>query len=233
MRRPLRRLFRLIVLSPLFFVAVTVLWVAALKYVSVPFTPLMVRRAIEFRGEDGFKTHYHWVPLDQISPTMVKAVMSSEDNLFPKHDGFDRKAIQQAIEEHKAGKRQRGGSTISQQTAKNVFTRGKSTWVRKGFEAYFTVLIEKIWGKERIMEVYLNVIEMGKGIYGIGAASDIYFHKEPSRLTLAESCLVAVCLPNPLKMHPDKPSNYVRKRQQAIISLSRKLSYPEWVTGRQ
>lgn len=229
MTRARRFLIKLLVLLPLTFVAVTVLWVAALKVINPPFTPLMVRRAIEFRGEDGFRTRHRWVPLDKISPNMIKAVMSSEDNLFDQHNGFDTKAIKQAIDERKAGRRQRGGSTISQQTAKNVFTRGKSTWVRKGFEAYFTVLIEKIWGKERIMEVYLNMIEMGKGIYGVGAAADVYFGKKAADLTLGESCLIAVCLPNPLKMHPDKPSSYVLKRQKAIISLSRKLSYPEWV----
>ena len=233
MKRPFRRLLRLILLSPLIFIAVTVLWVAALKYVNVPFTPLMVRRAIEFRAEEGFKTHYHWVPLEQINPTMVKAVMSSEDNLFPKHDGFDRKAIQKAIEEHKAGKRQRGGSTISQQTAKNVFTRGKSTWVRKGFEAYFTVLIEKIWGKERIMEVYLNIAEMGKGVFGVEAASQIYFHKSAAKLTRREACLIAAVLPSPIKRNAGNPSKYVSSRATAIAWLIPKISYPDWINRKK
>jgi len=149
---------------PLAFIAFSLLWVSLLKWVPVWVTPLMLRRSIEFRDDKEFRTSKDWVSLDEISPKMIKAVIASEDNLFPEHKGFDTTAIKQALKEREKGKRHRGASTISQQTAKNVFTFCTRTWARKGFEAYYTFLIEKIWGKERIMEVYLNVVEMGKGV---------------------------------------------------------------------
>ncbi|MCR5004187.1 MAG: monofunctional biosynthetic peptidoglycan transglycosylase [Bacteroidales bacterium] len=204
-------------------------WVLLLKVVPVYYTPLMLRRSIEFSDDENFHTKHKWVSLENISQDMCKAVISSEDNLFAKHNGFDVKAIEIAIDEHRNGKRLRGASTISQQTAKNVFTFGSDTWLRKGVEVYYTFLIEKLWGKERIMEVYLNVIECGKGIYGVEAASKEFFGKPARNLTRMESCLIAVCLPNPFKMHPDKPSKYVRKRQSAIYSLSYKVEYPDWL----
>lgn len=215
---------------PMYFVALTVLWVLVLKWVPVAATPLMVKRAIEYRSDEDFHTRYRWRSLKRISPEMVKAVIASEDNRFMDHDGFDRVEIRKAIDDHKnKGKRLRGASTISQQTAKNVFCLPSRSMTRKVFEAYFTVLIEKIWGKERIMEVYLNVAEMGKGIYGAEAAARHHFGHPASELTRRESCLITACLPSPLKRNPAKPSDYVRKRAADISALEPKLAFPEWL----
>lgn len=231
-RSRLGRLLKLLLIKiPVAFVVVTVLWVLLLKWCPVLFTPLMVQRSFEFRGDHGFRTEKKWVPYSKISPEMARAVIASEDNLFEKHDGFDRKAIRQAREEVRSGKRRqmRGASTISQQTAKNVFLLPTRSYLRKGLEAYFTVLIEKIWGKERIMEVYLNVIEVGKGVYGVEAAAGHYFDTDASGLSRRQCCLIAACLPNPLKRNPAKPSSYVSSRAGKIASLETKLSYPDWI----
>lgn len=202
----------------------SVLSVVAYKYLPVPYTPLMLIRSVEALGEGKQVTiRKQWVPIEQISPYMVRAVMASEDNLFLQHSGFSIRQIKLAIEEKQQGKRVRGGSTISQQTAKNVFLTPSKTYLRKAIEAYFTVLIEIIWGKERIMEVYLNVIEMGDGVYGVGAAAEYYFNTSPKRLTKSQAALIAVCLPNPRKMSPKNPSRYVLKRQSKILDLMPKL----------
>lgn len=150
---------------------------------------------------------------------MVTAVVASEDDLFMTHKGFRFKDIQKAYKANKSGKRLRGGSTISQQTAKNVFTTGTRTWVRKGFETYFTVLIELLWGKERIMEVYLNVVELGKGIYGVEAAAQNYFYKSAKLLTNSEAALIAAALPNPRRYSIKNPGPYMRRRQSQIVQL--------------
>lgn len=214
---------------PLAFVILTVLWVTILKWMPVVVTPLMVSRAIEYREDDGFRTQKKWVSLKKISPEMMKAVIASEDNRFMDHKGFDMVEMRKAIDDHKnKGKKLRGASTISQQVAKNVFCRPRRSFVRKGFEAYYTVLIEKIWGKERIMEVYLNVAEMGKGIYGAEAAARHYFDHSASDYTRREACLVTACLPNPIERNPAKPSSYVSKRARDIADLEGKLDYPDW-----
>ena len=223
----------LLVKLPLYFVALTVLWVLVLKWVPVVATPLMVKRAIEFRSDEDFHTCYRWRSLKRISPEMVKAVIASEDTRFLEHDGFDRVEIRKAIEDHRdKGKKLRGASTISQQTAKNVFCLPSRSFTRKAFEAYFTILIEKIWGKERIMEVYLNVAEMGKGIYGAEAAARHWFGHSAAELTRRESCLITVCLPSPLKSNPAKPSAYISGRASTISSRESQLASPDWVTGR-
>ena len=230
------RLLRLLLIKiPVAFVMITVLWVLLLKWCPVYVTPLMVKRSIEFRKDDSFRTQKKWVPLDRISTEMSKAVIASEDNLFEQHDGFDRKAIRQAREEVKSGKRKqmRGASTISQQTAKNVFLLPTRSYIRKGLEAYFTVLIEKIWGKERILEVYLNVIETGKGLYGVEVAAETYFNTSAANLTRRQSCLIAACLPNPLKRNAGKPSSYVSSRAGQISALEPKLTYPDWVVRKK
>ena len=216
---------------PAAFIAITVLWVLVLKWCPVLVTPLMVKRSIEFRNDKSFNTVYKWVPYEDVTPEMAKAVIAAEDNLFDKHDGFDRKAIRQAREEVRSGKRDRmrGASTISQQTAKNVFLIPSRSYIRKGLEAYFTVLIEKIWGKERILEVYLNVIEMGKGIYGVQSAAEYHFGTDAKSLTRRQCCLVTACLPNPLKRNAGKPSSYVNSRAGQIAALEPKLSYPDWI----
>ena len=178
-------------------------------------TPLMITRSIENDDE----MQHKWVPIKEISENMALAVVSSEDNLFMSHSGFDFDQIQKAIEEAEKTGHQRGASTISQQTAKNVFLWNGRSWVRKGLEAYFTVLIELIWGKERIMEVYLNSIEMGPGIYGAEAVAQAHFGKSASKLTRREAALIAATLPNPLKYSSKNPSKYMRKRQRQITRL--------------
>jgi len=220
----------LLIKLPLTFVAVTVLWVFMLKWVPVWVTPLMVSRSIEYRNDDTFRTQKKWRRYEKISPEMAKAVIASEDNLYAKHNGFDWKEMKKAIEDHmNKGKRLRGASTISQQTAKNVFLLPSTSFIRKIFEAYFTLLIEWIWGKERILEVYLNVAEMGKGVYGAEAAARAFFGKNASELTRREASLITACLPNPIDRHADRPSQYVSKRAGQIRSLIPKIAYPEWI----
>ncbi len=208
----------------IFFFTSTILSVVILKYIPVYVTPLMLIRAVEqmMDGQEPVIKHY-WVPLDRINHNLPQAVMASEDNLFLKHGGFDLEQIQKAQLEAQEGKRQRGASTISQQTARNVFLWQKRSWLRKGLEAYFTFLIEKIWGKERIMEVYLNSIEMGKGIYGADAVARINFNTTPDKLTKDQCAYIAVSLPNPLlrdSAHPTakmkKMHNTIKKRMKQI-----------------
>ena len=199
------------------FLAISVLSVLVYRWVPVYVTPLMLIRC----GEsiiDG-KTpaiHHRWVPLEEMSKYMPVAVIASEDANFLSHHGFDFDAIRSAAKDMKKGKRRRGASTISQQTAKNVFLTPSSTWLRKGLEAYFTVLIELLWSKERIMEVYLNSIEMGPQIYGVEAVELRHFGCQASELTRANCALIAATLPNPLKFSSLKPSRYMRKRQKQI-----------------
>ena len=225
------RLWRLVFVKlPLAFFAVTFLWALVLKWCPVYFTPLMVQRSIEYRHDKNFHTRKTWVPYERISPEMARAVIASEDNLFDKHNGFDWKAIRQAQKEYESGRRRRGGSTISQQTAKNVFLLLHKSMVRKGFEAYFTVLIEFLWDKERIMEVYLNVAEMGKGVYGVEAAAETHFGTSAAKLTRRQACLIAACLPNPIKRDAGNPSSYISKRAGDIAALEPKIAYPDWVS---
>ena len=170
----IRRFFRFILKIFSWFVIISVLLVLLFKWLPVPFTPLMGIRYFEYPGEG---IRHQWVPLKEISPNLQLAVVASEDQNFMKHSGFDLDAIEKALENNRKGKRIRGASTISQQTAKNVFLWPQRSWLRKGLETYFTFLIENLWSKQRILEVYLNSIEMGKGIYGAGAASQYWFHK--------------------------------------------------------
>lgn len=197
--------------------------VILLRFVPVYFTPLMGIRCVQqaFSGEK-LKLKHKWIPLEEMSPKMPMAVIASEDNRFPDHHGFDLIEINKAIKERERG-RHRGASTISQQTAKNVFLWPSSSWIRKGFEAYFTVLIELFWSKERIMEVYLNTIEMGDGIYGVEAVAHEHFGKEASELTAGECALIAATLPNPLKYNSAHPSRYMLKRKSQILRLMRVL----------
>lgn len=198
----------------------TLLFVLLYRFVNPPVTPLMAIRLVEqaYNGQT-IKLKKNWISLDAMSSSLPLAVVAAEDNLFLYHSGFDFEAIQKAKEfnQKKKGKKMRGASTISQQTAKNVFLWPQRSWIRKGLEVYFTVLIEFVWGKKRIMEIYLNVIETGKGIYGVEAASQIYFGKSASDLTRREAALVAAILPNPLKWNPSSPSPYMYGRQQWIL----------------
>lgn len=183
-------------------------------------TPLMVIRSIQQITSGDKPTWKHtWVSFDKISPNLSMAVIASEDNRFASHNGFDFIEIKKAIEENEKRKRKRGASTISQQTAKNVFLWPQSSWARKGFEVYFTFLIELFWSKERIMEVYLNSIEMGNGIYGAQAAAKYKFGTTAAKLTKAQCALIAATLPNPIRFNSAKPSPYILKRQTQILKL--------------
>lgn len=202
----------------------SIIAVVVYKYVPVQYTPLMMIRMYEqYQSGKKVKLDHQWVPLSQIGQPLVQAVVASEDNLFLEHNGFDMEQIQKARVEAEKGRRVRGASTISQQTAKNVFLWPGKSYLRKGIEAYFTLLIEWIWGKERIMEVYLNSIEMGDGIYGAQAVARAHFNKEAALLTQQEAALIAASLPNPRRFNSAKPSPYMLKRQAKIISLMGKL----------
>lgn len=208
----------------IFFFTSTILAVVILKYIPVYVTPLMLIRCVE-AVMDG-KTpeiNHHWVPLDHISHNLPQAVMASEDNLFLKHKGFDLEQIQKAQIEAQQGKRQRGASTISQQTARNVFLWQHRSWLRKGLEAYFTFLIEAVWGKERIMEVYLNSIEMGQGIYGADAVARINFGTTPDKLTREQCAYIAVSLPNPRERDSGHPTARMRKMHKTILKRMKQI----------
>lgn len=207
----------------------TILSVVALRFIPVYFTPLMFIRLGEqiAKGEE-MKMRHSWVSLDEIAPSLPLAVMASEDAHFMEHHGFDFNAIEKAAKRNmsKKHKRKLGASTISQQTAKNVFLWPGRTWVRKGFEVYFTALIEMMWSKERIMEVYLNSIEMGDGIYGAEAVAQRHFHCRAKDLSKAECAMIAVSLPNPRKFDSAHPSSYMRKRQSRILREMKFVKFP-------
>lgn len=202
----------------IFFFTSTILAVVILKYIPVYITPLMLIRGVE-AVIDGRtpQIRHRWVPLEKINHNLPQAVMASEDNLFLKHKGFDLEQIQKAQIEAQEGKRQRGASTISQQTARNVFLWQDHTWLRKGLEAYFTCLIELIWGKERIMEVYLNSIEMGDGIYGAYAVAHANFDTSPAQLSKSQSAYIAVSLPNPRERDSARPTPKMRRMHNTIM----------------
>lgn len=208
----------------LFLFVSSLLAVVAYRFIPVRYTPLMCIRMYEqFRDGKPLKLEHKWVPIQKIAQPLVQAVVASEDNLFLDHCGFDITQIQKARADAEKGKRVRGASTISQQTAKNVFLWPGRSYLRKGIEVYFTVLIEWVWGKERIMEVYLNSIEMGDGIYGAEAVAQAHFRKPAYKLTKAEAALIAATLPNPRTFNSAKPSSYMLKRQAKILSLMGKL----------
>ena len=199
-----------------FFVS-TILAVVCLRFIPVFITPLMVIRCVEqVGGGESIKMHHHWVPMEEISRHMPVAVMASEDQRFLKHHGFDYNAIEKAAIHNMKGGKRHGASTISQQTAKNVFLWPGRSWIRKGFEVYFTFLIEMMWSKQRIMEVYLNSIEMGDGIYGVDAVAEYHFNTTASQLSRSQCALIAATLPNPRRFNSAVPGEYMRKRQRQI-----------------
>ena len=206
------RLVRAVIIAVLlvFFIG-PVMVVAIYRFIPPPVTYLMVQRAFEGRGFER-----KWVPMDQISPSLVRAVIAAEDARFCEHGGFDFAAIRKAMAANESGRKLRGGSTISQQTAKNVFLWPSRDWVRKGLEAWFTVLIEVGWGKERIMEVYLNSIEWGPGVYGAEAAAQRNFRVHASQLTPAQSARLAAIVPKPLSWKAAKPGPYIQRRSGKI-----------------
>ena len=212
------------------FFASTILAVVMLRFIPVYFTPLMFIRCFQQVAEGQSMTlHHHWVPIDEISDHLPVAVMASEDQRFLLHHGFDYNAIEKAAERNiNGGKRKLGASTISQQTAKNVFLWPGRSWVRKGFEVYFTALTELLWSKQRIMEVYLNSIEMGDGIYGADAVAEYHFGKKAEDLSRSDCALIAATLPNPRKFSSKNPGSYMRKRQRQILSNMRFIpSFPK------
>lgn len=225
----LKKLLRIFLWASLIFIISSVSLVVLYKWVNPPITPLMIKRKFEDRKDDkSLKIVQKWVDIEEINGSMSMAVIASEDNHFLSHYGVDWRAIQRAREANKTRKRKLGASTITQQTAKNVFLWPSRTYTRKAFELYFAGLIELIWGKERIMEVYLNVIEMGNGIFGIEAASGYYFHKHASQLSPVQASTIAAILPNPRKYSAKNPSKFILSRRSQIVNLSGKLTRPEW-----
>lgn len=199
--------------------------VLVLRWVDPPTSAFMIRdRLVASGSHDGnYVLRHRWVDWAAISAQAKIAVMAAEDQKFPEHDGFDFKSINKALEERESGRRVRGASTISQQVAKNLFLWPGQSWLRKGLEAYFTLLIEVLWPKQRILEVYLNVAEFGKGVFGVGAASDAYFRKSAAKLDAYDAALLAAVLPNPKRMRVNAPSRYVKSRQAWIVAQMRRL----------
>ena len=208
----------------LWFFGVSIFLVVLFKFVPVPFTPLMVIRTIENKlaGKENYYSH-DWEPIENISLNLQKAVIASEDGTFLSHHGFDFTAMQKAYKNNERGRRIKGGSTISQQTAKNVFLWQGRSYLRKGLEAYFTILIELIWGKERIMEVYLNSIEMGNGVYGAQAATQHWYRKDAKSLTKIQAAGIAAILPNPRKYSATSSSSYINRRKDKIVRIMRHI----------
>lgn len=209
------RLFRLLLWTILGGIVLSGGLVLALRWVDPPTSAFMLR-------EEG-RVRHRWVAWNEISPHAKVAVIAAEDQRFPDHRGFDLDSINQALADIERGRRVRGASTISQQVAKNLFLWPGQSWVRKGLEAYFTVLIELLWSKPRILEVYLNIAEFGRGVYGVGAASEVFFRTSPARLDAAQAALLAAVLPSPKRMRADAPSPYVRSRQEWIMNQMRAL----------
>jgi len=210
------------------FFLLSIVSVLLFRFIPLPITPTMLyllgEQALDSERDVVLKKD--WESLSNISPNMKFAVIGSEDQLFYEHFGFDLTAIKKAIRNNEKGRRLKGGSTISQQTAKNAFLLPHRNYIRKGLEAYFTLLIELLWSKERIIEVYLNVIEFGNGIYGVEAASQHYFKKTASRLTRDEAALLAAVLPNPIRYRVDKPSSYVLRRKNWIKRQMSRMALP-------
>lgn len=202
-------------------------WVLLYKWAPVKWTPLMLKRTVQNIGEKGYKNTRTWVDLENISPVMVRAVMASEDGRFMEHWGFDLKELIKMKKEHKSkGKKIRGCSTISQQVAKNCFTFCGHSWWRKGFETYYTVLIELFWSKERIMEVYLNIAETGKGVFGVEAAAQKYFGRSAAKLNTHQAVSIACVLPNPLKRNPKTVSQKNQSKYNIIYKRTGQTAYP-------
>jgi monofunctional biosynthetic peptidoglycan transglycosylase len=203
----------------------TILPVVLLRWIPPVSSAVMISKSISSLWSDkkGYKTRYKWTPWEKISQHAGIAVVAAEDQMFPEHFGFDLESISDALEKHSRGRRLRGASTISQQVAKNLFLWSGRSFIRKGFEAYFTVLIEVTWPKQRILEVYLNIAEFGRGIFGVGAASEAFFKKPPSKLSPSEAALLAAVLPNPLRLHADRPTMFVYSRREWILGQMEQL----------
>lgn len=215
----MKKFFRFLAKIAFWFMVLSVFWVLLYKFVPVPYTSLMAIRSFEAEGE--YETKHDWVPIEEISRYLQLAVICAEDQTFVDHNGFDRKAIEKAFENNEKGKKLRGGSTISQQTAKNVFLWPQRSWFRKGMETWFTFLIETLWSKERIMEVYLNSIEMGNGVYGAEAAAQVWFNKPAAKLNLDNATALAAIIPNPRRYRANPPGRYVQRQKNWIARQMR------------
>ena len=226
----LKKIYRFLRKLMLYFFIGSVALTIIYRFVPPPFTYLMIQRLVEQKmdGED-LKLRKDWVSIDKMSPYLVRAVIASEDQHFNEHWGFDIEALQKAYQHNQKSKKVKGGSTISQQVAKNVFLWPGRSYFRKGLEAYFTILLEITWSKKRIMEIYLNEIEMGNGIYGAEAAAKKYFRKPAKDLSKRESALIAAVLPNPIRWTPANPNAYIQRRQYRILRAMRYVGKPEYL----
>lgn len=222
-----RLIKRILVRAVLAFVALSVLWVLLYGWVPVRWTPLMLKRTVQNIGTEGYRNVRTWVDLEDIAPVMVRAVLASEDGRFMEHGGFDVQEIIKMRKDHRTkGKKIRGCSTISQQVAKNCFTFCGRSWWRKGFEAYYTVLIELLWSKERIMEVYLNIAEIGKGVFGVESAARKFFERPASRLNTHQAVSIACVLPNPLTRNPRTVSQKYSRKYNVTYKRTQQTLYP-------
>jgi monofunctional biosynthetic peptidoglycan transglycosylase len=220
----LRLILRILKLTVILFVGISLFWVILYRFVNPPFTWLMITRGFE-RKADGkdWKIDKKWIDFDNIADPMKRAAVAAEDATFLENHGFDFKAIEKAMDKNAHSNKLVGGSTITQQTAKNVFLWPGRSYVRKAFEAWFTLLIDIFWSKQRVMEVYLNEIEMGDGIYGVEAASQAYFHKSAADLNKSQAALIAACWPNPLKWSPANPDDHILHKKYIIMKNMRRL----------
>jgi monofunctional glycosyltransferase len=232
--RKRRRWLRWMLILPLLFLLATFLQVLILRFVDPPLTAFMIGRQVEAwaEGDTGYRLVYDWRDAEEISPNLPLALVAAEDQNFPAHGGFDFKAIEKARAHNAKGRKVRGASTISQQLAKNLFLwrgSGWTRWARKGLEAWYTVLIETLWPKRRILEVYANVIEYGDGVYGAQAAARTFFRKDAAKLSAAESARLAAVLPNPRKYSAKNPGPYVQRRSRGIERQMRALGSPAYL----
>lgn len=219
LKQIIKKLPKIILKFFLWFIFLSTLLVLLLKWINPPTSSIMIQRKIEalVLWKERQMIAYEWFSYDDISKQMALAVIAAEDQNFPFHFGFDFEQIEKALEQHERGRRLRGASTITQQVAKNLFLWEGRSFIRKGFEAYFTVLIELLWSKERILEVYLNIIETGDMIFGVGAASQIYFKRLPAKLTRSQAALLTATIPNPKRFSAKRPSGYIIRRQSWIL----------------
>lgn len=206
--------------------------VVLFRFVPVPVSALMVeRRVASWFSDQPYRAQHRWVPLEKIAPGMGVAVIAAEDQNFEEHFGFDWQAIEKAMAHNEHSRRKRGASTLSQQTAKNLFLWESRTWARKGLEVYFTLLLETFWSKRRILEVYLNSVEFGDGVYGVEAASRKFFGRPASALSGSQAALLAAVLPSPRRYRADAPSGYVRGRQEWILRQMQQLGGNQVMKG--
>lgn len=226
-----RRRWRWLLAALLLPAVVSALQVLAVRLFDPPTSAFMLARQWEARqaGQADFELDYRWVPFDKVSPELPLAMVAAEDQLFPQHHGFDSEAIRKALAGNRDGGTQRGASTISQQTAKNLFLWSGRSWVRKGLEAWYTVLLEGLVPKRRILELYVNVAEFGDGIYGAEAAAQRFFNKPARQLSRAESARLAAVLPNPKRYSAPNPGDYVRSRSGWIERQMRQLGGPDYL----